>query len=220
MNKFIMSYSCGKDSTLALYRMINKGNIPVALITTINKYKKKSCFHGVSVNLIYEISKSLDIPVVLIEVVGNDYTEKFTQALIYIKEKFGADSCAFGDIDLKEHRKWCTSRCDEANIESIFPLWEEDREELVYEFIDSGFKTIIKNVKLQCMGEEFLGKVLTKDVVKDIKETGSDVCGENGEYHTFVYDGPLFKYPINFKILNVIKNETHGFLEIEEIVHE
>ena len=58
MNKFIMSYSCGKDSTLALYRMINKGNIPVALITTINKYKKKSCFHGVSVNLIYEISKS------------------------------------------------------------------------------------------------------------------------------------------------------------------
>lgn len=100
MNKFIMSYSCGKDSTLALYRMINKGNIPVALITTINKYKK-SCFHGVSVNLIYEISKSLDIPVVLIEVAGNDYTEKFTQALIYIKEKFGADSCAFGDIDLK-----------------------------------------------------------------------------------------------------------------------
>ena len=77
-----------------------------------------------------------------------------------------------------------------------------------------------KNVKLQCMGEEFLGKVLTKDVVKDIKETGSDACGENGEYHTFVYDGPLFKYPINFKILNVIKNETHGFLEIEEIVHE
>lgn len=99
-------------------------------------------------------------------------------------------------------------------------MWEEDREELVYEFIDSGFKTIIKNVKLQCMGEEFLGKVLTKDVVKDIKETGSDACGENGEYHTFVYDGPLFKYPINFKILNVIKNETHGFLEIEEIVHE
>ena len=149
-----------------------------------------------------------------------DLIQKFTQALIYIKEKFGADSCAFGDIDLKEHRKWCTSRCDEANIKAIFPLWEEDREELVYEFIDSGFKTIIKNVKLQCMGEEFLGKVLTKDVVKDIKETGSDACGENGEYHTFVYDGPLFKYPINFKILNVIKNETHGFLEIEEIVHE
>ena len=110
-------------------------------------------------------------------------------------------------------------RIMEALMKAIFPLWEEDREELVYEFIDSGFKTIIKNVKLQCMGEEFLGKVLTKDVVKDIKETGSDACGENGEYHTFVYDGPLFKYPINFKILNVIKNETHGFVEIEEIVH-
>lgn len=218
MNRFIMSYSCGKDSTLSLYKMIKKGNIPVALITTINK--NRSCFHGVSVNLIYEISRSLDIPLVLIKVQGNDYAEKFTKALIDIKEKFGADSCVFGDIDLEVHRKWCISRCDEANIDAIFPLWGEDREKIVYEFIDSGFKTIIKNVKLECMGVEFLGKVLTKDVVKDIKATGSDVCGEDGEYHTFVYDGPIFKYPIKFKNLGITKNETHGFLNIEEDANE
>ena len=70
------------------------------------------------------------------------------------------------------------------------------------------------------MGEDFLGKVLTREVVKDIKEKGSDACGENGEYHTFVYDGPIFKYPIKFQHLNIIKNETHGFLDVKESKNE
>ena len=70
------------------------------------------------------------------------------------------------------------------------------------------------------MGEEFLGKVLTRDVVNNIKVTGSDPCGENGEYHTFVYDGPLFKYPIKFEHLNIVKNETHGFLDVKEKEYE
>ena len=108
-----------RDSTLALYRMINKGNIPVALITTINKYKKKSCFHGVSVNLIYEISKSLDIPVVLIEVAGNDYTEKFT-CLLYtsltgceIEEAVGKGAGITKEAF--EKKKWVVSKAIKIN---------------------------------------------------------------------------------------------------------
>ena len=140
--------------------------------------------------------------------------------LLQVKDSLGIDSCVFGDIDLEPHRKWCTERCKEAGIEADFPLWQENREKLVYEFIDSGFKTVIKNVKLECIGEDFLGKVLTREVVKDIKETGSDPCGENGEYHTFVYDGPIFNHPIKFQYLNIIKNETHGFLEVKESENE
>lgn len=216
MKKFIMSYSCGKDSTLALYRMIKKGHIPASLLVTVNKLENRSWFHGVPENLIKEVSKSLNIPVILVESKGNDYGKAFTEALINAKNNLEVDSCVYGDIDLEEHRTWCTDRSNEAGIEAIFPLWKEDREELVYEFIDLGFKTVIKNVKLQCMDEEFLGKVLTRDVVKKIKETGSDACGENGEYHSFVFDGPIFKYPIRFKSLGIVKNETHGFLDIEE----
>ena len=214
MNSFIMSYSCGKDSTLALYRMIKSGNTPLGLLITVNKKGNRSWFHGVPENLIKEVSKSLNIPLILVETDGNDYEYKFSEALKKAKEALGIDSCVFGDIDLEAHRAWCTDRCKEANIEAIFPLWQEDREELVYEFIDSGFKTVIKNVKLECMGEGFLGKVLTKDLVNDIKATGSDPCGENGEYHTFVSDGPLFKNPINFKQSKVTLDENYGHLHI------
>lgn len=215
MKKFIMSYSCGKDSTLALYRMIKKGHIPEALLVTVNKNESRSWFHGVPQELINEVSKALNIPLILVESKGDDYAKVFTKALINAKDTLGIDSCVYGDIDLEPHRVWCTDRCNEALIEAVFPLWQEDREELVYEFIDSGFKTVIKNVKLECMGEEFLGKILTREVVRDIKSTGSDACGENGEYHSFVYDGPLFKHKVSFKSNGIIKNTTHGFLDIE-----
>ena len=157
MKKFVMSYSCGKDSTLSLYRMIKRGHTPLALLVTVDKKVCRSWFHGIQEHLLNEVSKSL---------------------------------------------------------EAIFPLWLEDREELTYEFIDSGFKTVIKNVRLNDMGPEFLGEVLTKEVVERIKETGSDPCGENGEYHTFVFDGPLFRNKIQFETGENILTETHGYLDI------
>lgn len=216
MKKFVMSYSCGKDSTLALYRMIKAGHIPAALLITVDKKVCRSWFHSVPERLLREVAKSLNIQLILVTSKGDDYAKTFVDALIKAKKDLGIDACVYGDIDLEAHRVWCTNRCTEAGVEAIFPLWEEDRETLVYEFIDLGFKTVIKNVKLECMGEEFLGKVLTKEVVQEIKETGSDACGENGEYHTFVFDGPLFNYTVKFESLGIIKSDTHGFLDIRE----
>ena len=129
---------------------------------------------------------------------GEEYKTAFEKTLRKWKEQ-GADACVFGDIDLEAHRAWCTERCEAVGMEAIFPLWLEDREELTYEFIDNGFKTVIKNVRLKDMGSGFLGEVLTKEVVERIKATGSDACGENGEYHTFVFDGPLFRNKIQFE---------------------
>lgn len=212
--KFIMSYSCGKDSTLALYRMINEGNTPLALLVTVDKKVCRSWFHGIPDNLLNNVSKSLGIPLMLVESSGNDYKETFEKALKNAKEN-GAEACVFGDIDLEAHRTWCTDRCNEAGLEAIFPLWQEGREDLTYEFIESGFKTVLKNVKLECLGEEFLGKILTKDLVQKIKLTGSDPCGENGEYHTFVFDGPLFKEKINFEVGENIITEAYGYLDIK-----
>lgn len=212
--KFIMSYSCGKDSTLSLYRMIKEGHTPVALLVTIDKKRIRSWFHGIPNNLLEDVSKSLNIPLLLVESEGTNYTETFIEALKKAKE-LGAEACVFGDIDLEEHRTWCTDRCDIAGLEAIFPLWQEDREALTHEFIDCGFKTVIKNVQLEILNESFLGEVLTKDLVEKIKAAGSDPCGENGEYHTFVYDGPLFKYEIPFEIEGNILTETHGYLNIK-----
>lgn len=212
--KFIMSYSCGKDSTLALYRMIKQCHDPLSLLITVDSKKLRSWFHGIPEHILNHVSASLDIPLLLVKSEGNNYKETYVEALKKAKEN-GAEACVFGDIDLEAHRVWCTDRCNEAGIKAIFPLWLEDREKLTYEFIDSGFKTVIKNVRLTDLGEEFLGKVLTKEVVGDIKATGSDACGENGEYHSFVYEGPLFKYKIPFEIGENILTETHGFLDIK-----
>ncbi|MCF0148396.1 MAG: diphthine--ammonia ligase [Clostridium sp.] len=218
--KFVMSYSCGKDSTLALYRMIKSGHKPVALLITVDKKVLRSWFHGVPQDLLEEVSKSLNIPLLLVKCEGEEYKDAFNKALKKAKDELGAEACVFGDIDLEAHRVWCTDRCNEANMEAIFPLWLENREKLTFEFIDSGFKTVIKNVRLDVLSTDFLGKQLTKKVVSDIVASGSDACGENGEYHTFAFDGPLFKYPIKFKENGVITNETHGFLDIVGIINE
>lgn len=211
--KFIMSYSCGKDSTLALYRMIKAKHTPLALLVTVDSKKLRSWFHGIPSKLLNDVSSSLNIPLLLVKSEGNNYKETFVKALIEAKAN-GAEACVFGDIDLEEHRSWCTERCNEAGIKAVFPLWNEDREKLTYEFIDSGFKTVIKNVRLADLKEEFLGKILDKDIVSKIKATGSDPCGENGEYHTFVFDGPLFNYRIPFETKGNIITETYGFLDI------
>lgn len=212
--RFVMSYSCGKDSTLALNRMIERGDIPVALLITVDKELCRSWFHGVPEKLLNDVSESLNIPLLLVKCEGSEYAEAFKNTLLKAKNELGAVGCVFGDIDLEAHRTWCSDRCDEVGMEAIFPLWNEGREELAHEFIDRGFKTVLKNVKLEFLHEDFLGKLLTKELVSDIKATGADPCGENGEYHTFVYDGPLFKFPIKFKTQGNIINETHGFLDI------
>ena len=155
----------------------------------------------------------------LVECDVNEYERKFEEALIKAKD-MGATMCVFGDIDIELHKKWDVDRCNNARIKAKLPLWQQNREDLVYEFIDRGFKTIINKVNLKYMGEEFLGKELNRKIIDDIKSTGADACGENGEYHTFVYDGPIFKYPIKFQSLNIIKNETHGFLDIKESENE
>ena len=195
--KFIMSFSGGKDSILALYKMIKKGYEPVALLTTIKKDKEKSWTHHLDNNFLRRVSESLEIPILLVECDVDDYERKFEEALFKAKD-MGATICAFGDIDIELHRNWDLDRCKNTGIEAKLPLWQQNREELVYEFIDSGFETIINKVNLKYMGVEFLGKVLDRKIIEDIKLTGADACGENGEYHTFVIDGPLFKNRINF----------------------
>jgi diphthine-ammonia ligase len=212
--KFIMSFSGGKDSILALYRMIKKGYEPIALLTTVKKNQEKSWTHGLGKEFLHRISKSLDIPLLLVECDVNEYERKFEEALIKAKD-MGATMCVFGDIDIELHKKWDVDRCKNAGIKAELPLWQQNREDLVYEFIDSGFTTIINKVNLKYMGIEFLGKELNREIIDDIKSTGSDACGENGEYHTFVVDGPLFKNRIDFTNEGIVKDINYAHLNIK-----
>ena len=212
--KFVISFSGGKDSMLALHRMIKNGYTPVALLTTVKKNEGESWTHGINLDFLNRVSKSLGIDLITVECGVSEYESEFERKLLEAKEK-GATICVYGDIDIEHHRQWGVDRCNSVNMNAEFPLWQENREDLVYEFIDNGYRAIIKTINLNNLGEEFLGEILTKDLIQKIKETGSDACGENGEYHTFVSDGPLFKIPINFEIESKILDENYGRLNIK-----
>lgn len=211
--RFIASYSGGKDSTLAIYRAIQMGMIPMELITTYNVDEKQSWFHKIPKELLNRISNEIKIPISLIETSGDKYQENFETKLKLAREQ-GAEVCVFGDIDLDEHLEWCTDRCKVAGIEAYFPLWKEKRKNLVYEFIDLGFKTIITIVDNNRMSDKFVGNILTRVIADEIEKTGADICGENGEYHTFTYDGPLFKSPVSYSIGEKIHNNNYTILPI------
>ena len=193
--KFVASYSGGKDSILAIYRAIKLGMVPVSLITTYNTDRGRSWFHGLPEHVLSEVSESLHIPVRLIETSGEEYALNFEKELV-LQRQAGAQVAVFGDIDLEPHRQWCTERCNSAGLEAFFPLWQEDRGKLVYEFLESGFEARITVVDTVQLDKKHLGEMLTKERAEMIRAEGADICGENGEYHTFVSDGPVFDRPV------------------------
>lgn len=197
-NKFVLSYSGGKDCILALHRKIQEGCTPIALLTTVKKSASETWTHGLTYDLLEQVSKSLELPIIYVECDALEYEIKFEEKLKVAKE-MGATSVVYGDIDIQMHKQWGIDRAANTGLEYEFPLWQEDREKLVNEVIDNGFKAIIKKVNLDYMSKDFLGKTLTKELIEKIKSTGSDACGENGEYHTFVVDGPIFNYKIETK---------------------
>ena len=213
---FVASYSGGKDSILAIYRAVKLGMKPVSLIITYNIDMERSWFHGIPDDLLKEVSASLDIPIKLIKTSGKDYAANFEKEL-KVQKKNGADVCVFGDIDIEEHLQWCTARCDAAGIEAFFPLWQEERKALVDEFIESGFTANIIVVDTDRLSEKYLGMTLSPETVSSIVADGADACGENGEYHTFVSNGPLFKNPVSFSYGELVKNGRYAILPIRKI---
>jgi diphthine-ammonia ligase len=213
---FVSSYSGGKDSILAIYRAIKLGMKPASLIITYNTDMERSWFHGIPNDLLNEVSASLDIPIKLIKTSGKDYAANFEKELMTQKEN-GAEVCVFGDIDLEEHLQWCTARCDAVGIEAFFPLWQEERKALVDEFIENRFTANIIVVDTDRLSEKHLGMTLSPETVSSIVAEGADACGENGEYHTFVSNGPLFKTPVSFCYGEYVKYERYAILPIKKL---
>jgi len=212
--KFVASFSGGKDSTLAIYKAIGQGHELIALITTYNIDENRSWSHGLSKSVLERVAESLGAPSWVVETTGEKYAENFEKVLIRAKEH-GAEMCVFGDTDIEGHLHWGEERCQEVGIEAMFPLWGKGRESVVYEFIDSGFTANISVIDTSQLDDIFLGEKLTKTIAIQIAEEGADICGENGEYHTFASDGPIFSYPINFSFGEKVVQEKYSILPIE-----
>ncbi len=211
--RFAISYSCGKDSTLALHRMMKQGHEPVGLIVTMNGEAGRSWFHGVDKELLEKISESLGIPLMPCVCGGEDYHTALERELLKAKE-LGAACCVFGDIDIQDHFDWCAARCENAGIGYRFPLWQEDREALTCELISLGYHAVIKCINNTLLPKTLLGRPLSMEVLEALKDAGVDVCGENGEYHTVTLAGPLFRYPIAYKKGEIIDFGEYSVIDI------
>ncbi len=212
--KFAMSYSCGKDSTLALHKMLKQGNEAVALIVVFNDNANRSFFHGADKSLLEKYEEALGIPMIIAHSTGEDYHVAMEQALILAKQQ-GAEFACFGDIDIAANRQWSELRCKNANLKAEFPLWQRNRAENVFELVELGYQCLIKSINNTVLPESILGKIIDQDTIKIMDEYGVDICGENGEYHTLVIDGPIFKSPLPLKKGEILRFGDYSVIDIK-----
>jgi len=214
--KFVASYSGGKDGAFAIYKAMIQGMAPLALITTFSIDLERSWFHYFPEALLKEVADSIGAPLWLIRTDGAGYEDNFEKTLRLAKES-GADVCVFGDIDIEEHINWCTGRCVSAGIEAMFPLYGQGREAIVDGFIGSGFIAYFTIIDTTKINAGLLGKALTKETARELRAQGADICGENGEYHTFVADGPIFARPVEFTFGEKIYDNGRVILPVKQL---
>lgn len=201
--KAIFNWSGGKDSALALYHILKEEKFDItALMTTVNSKYNRISMHGVRNELLYAQGKSIGIPIKEIRLPETpsmeEYDETMKEVLAELQKEKVTHSI-FGDIFLEDLRKYREDRLKEVGLIAHFPLWKRDTKEVVNEFIDLGFKTIVVCVKSELLSQDFVGRVIDKDFLNDLPKN-VDPCGENGEFHTFVFDGPIFQQPIKFSL--------------------
>lgn len=194
------SWSGGKDSCLAFYKAIKMGYDPKFLFTTCIEDGSRSRWHSLSMEILQAQAKSLKLPLIFCKTSCDNYREAFIREITGInKNLFNITAGIFGDIDLEEHRKWVQEVCLEINCEPILPLWKCERKMVITEFLESGFKAQIVIVDSKKLGPDYLGRIIDMEILEDFANKKIDLCGENGEFHTLVIDGPIFTVPLNIK---------------------
>lgn len=203
MNKAYLNWSSGKDSALALYYARKGGVYEIKkLLTTINKDVDRVSMHGVRKELLMAQSNKLGLPILISELSAEtsmeDYNLKMKEATAALKNE-GFTHSIFGDIFLEDLKKYREEQLEKIGIKAVFPLWKKDTSELIADFIELGFKAVVVCTNSKYLDNSFCGRIIDLDFINDLPEN-VDPCGENGEFHTFVFDGPIFGAPINYKI--------------------
>ncbi|MCG8410573.1 MAG: diphthine--ammonia ligase [Bacteroidales bacterium] len=217
--KAFASWSGGKDCMLALYRFLQNDKNEVAyLVNMCDDDGKHSRSHRIKKHLIAEQASMLNIPIVQ-ETTGTEGYETYFKFVINRLKKEGVTAGIFGDIYLIEHRKWIERVCADLDIQAIFPIWGDGTRLLLKEFIETGFKALTVAVDIKKLNSNWLGRELDLSFYNDIVSINDvDPCAENGEYHSFVYGGPIFSKPVSFSKGEVYQNDNHIFLQLNREV--
>jgi len=216
--KVVSLWSGGKDSCFACYKAKTAGHEIMALFNFTDTKWKNSLSHNLPEEIILKQAELVGIPLMQKAMPKEGYREAFKGLVSEWKNKAGIQGIVFGDIYLKGHKDWIDEVCKELEVEAILPLWERDTQELAREIIKSGFKSIVIAVKVGSLGKEWLGRDIDNKFVDEL-EPEIDPCGEKGEFHTLVVDGPMFRKPIKILKSEVVAKESfgkHWFLDIKE----
>jgi len=202
MKKTLFCWSGGKDSSLALYYVLQQKEYDiVALFTTINENFKRVSMHGVREELIEQQAKSIGLPwhKMYVREGSNAEYERNMEAFLKEQKAKGVEHVIFGDIFLEDLRAYRDNNLAKVGMKGVYPLWKKNTTELAHEFIKLGFKTVLCCTSDAYLGEKEVGQLYTEDLLTHLP-SNVDPCGENGEFHTFCFDGPIFKEPVKITL--------------------
>jgi len=212
---YISSWSGGKDSCFAYYRAIEGGYDISHLLNFISKEYQRVSFHGTEAKLIQLQAEAIGIPLVQKETTWDGYEQEFKDAVKSLIPD-GITGMVFGDLYLQEHRDWVERVCRELDIEAVEPLWKHGTEKILIEFIDAGFEATIVSAKAELLDEKWIGQQVDREFLSYLKDSNIDLCGENGEYHTFVTDGPIFRKRIKITKSRPVIRDGYWLLDTLE----
>ncbi len=213
----LLSWSGGKDSSLALYEVSKSGPYRISsLLTTVTRDFDRISMHGVRRRLLVEQARALRLPLIEVWIAkdaGNaEYEEQMTRALVK-SHREGVRHVIFGDLFLEDVRRYREEALSRVNLACAFPLWHRDTKKLAAYFVNQGFKAIVCAVDPKALDSSFCGREFDEAFLNDLPDS-VDPCGENGEFHTFVYAGPIFDSEIRVKKGDVILRDGYYFADI------
>ncbi|MDQ3821009.1 MAG: diphthine--ammonia ligase [Acidobacteriota bacterium] len=215
--RVLMSWSGGKDSCMALHRILQEQSYAVAaLLTTVTRDYERVSMHGVRRVLLEQQAEALGLTLQEIEIskgaTNEEYETRLADALNSYK-KDGVDTVVFGDLFLEDIRAYREQFLARLGLSPLFPVWGWDTRDFIRAFLELGFRAVATCVDPRALDESFAGRLIDRDFLEALP-TGVDPCGENGEFHTFVFDGPIFKHDVKFEVGEVVLRDNFYFCDL------
>ena len=213
----LFCWSGGKDSALALHTLLQHYDVRIAaLLTTVTEGYDRISMHGVRRELLQQQAESLRLPlheVFIPPQCGNTIYEARMEEALLLYFQQGIRRVAFGDIFLEDLRLYREKNLARVAMQALFPIWKRDTCELIREFHEAGFRSVAVCIDSKVLDSSFAGRELDASFFADLPQ-GVDPCGENGEFHTFVYDGPIFTRPVGFTLGEVVRRDSFVFRDL------
>jgi uncharacterized protein (TIGR00290 family) len=212
--KALFSWSGGKDSALALYELMKRADYEIAaLLTVLTRDYDRTSMHGVRRVLLEQQAQSLGFALEKVLISRNSSNQEYECKMRDVLERYqaaGICSVVFGDVFLEDLRKYRENNLSKIGMTGVFPIWKTDTAELAHTFIDAGFKAVITCVDSNVLDKTFIGRAFDERFLSGLP-SDIDPCGENGEFHSFVYDGPIFRHSIQYTTGEVVLREKRFY---------